>query len=399
MNKNGFKSQESFLSQEWRWWPLLPLYPYGKRKTICQELIPGQVWSLEQLQGLYYVAVPIRLTVVKVSGGLMLFNPLPPTKELLENLSRLISAHGPVKTIVLPTASGLEHKISLPALARAFPEAALWLCPGQWSFPISLPSSWLGIPKAKTKILLEDGIPHENECLWISLGPLNIGLGRFQEISCYHKKSKSLLVTDSLVGISSNPPALFNLDPTPLLFHARDKGNDPLIDTRNSRKKGWARLVLFASFLRPNDLSIPPITSVLSNSLKPGLRNLKSHFGFYPFAWDDGWDNSLGNLLGEERPLLQIAPVLERLVFPRAKESFLEWLEKIISIRGINWLIPAHYNAPLKFNSREIRGFKNKIKRRDWAPDNSNWKFLGFVDKTLLERGVVPADPTKGFIN
>ena len=52
--------------QYWGFWPLLPLYPYGRRRTLLSELIPGQLWSLEQLQGVYYVAVPVRLTVAKV---------------------------------------------------------------------------------------------------------------------------------------------------------------------------------------------------------------------------------------------------------------------------------------------------------------------------------------------
>ena len=37
--------------QSWPWWPLLPLYPYGQRATHVEELLPGQVWSFEQLQG------------------------------------------------------------------------------------------------------------------------------------------------------------------------------------------------------------------------------------------------------------------------------------------------------------------------------------------------------------
>ena len=37
--------------QRWSFWPLLPLYPYGRRRTLFSELIPGQLWSLEQLQG------------------------------------------------------------------------------------------------------------------------------------------------------------------------------------------------------------------------------------------------------------------------------------------------------------------------------------------------------------
>ena len=32
--------------QHWPWWPLLPLYPYGRRRTLVRELIPGQILSL-----------------------------------------------------------------------------------------------------------------------------------------------------------------------------------------------------------------------------------------------------------------------------------------------------------------------------------------------------------------
>ena len=403
MGKSNF-SDKSFSpleikakDQNWPWWPLLPLYPYSRKRTVFKELITGLVWSLEQLQGLYYVAVPVRMTVVKINGGLMVYNPLPPTKELLEKLSSLISNHGPIKSIVLATASGLEHKISMPSIARCFPDAELWLCPGQWSFPLSLPLDWLGIPKSRTKILMEDGFPHHDCCDWLSLGPIDIGLGRFQEISCYHKTSKALLVTDALVGISSTPPELFDLDPTPILFHSRERGDEALLDSIALREKGWARLVLFASFLRPYSLSIPSLGSVVINSFKPGLRNLKSHFGIYPFSWTDSWTDSLDELLGKNEPLLQIAPVIERLIFPRSKRIFLEWLQSLKSLNGIKFLIPAHYNAPLKFSSREVKRFTRKITKRKWAPSHENWGFLYSIDKALLERGVVPIDPMSRF--
>ena len=99
---NFSKSQRSEVpatEQEWPWWPLFPLYPYGRRRTVFRELIKGQIWSLEQLQGLYYVAVPVRLTVVKVSGGLMIFNPPPPTKELRKILAQLEALHDLVQGI------------------------------------------------------------------------------------------------------------------------------------------------------------------------------------------------------------------------------------------------------------------------------------------------------------
>ena len=43
--------------QRWPWWPLLPLYPYGRRRTLVRELIPGQLWSVEQLLGVWYVEI------------------------------------------------------------------------------------------------------------------------------------------------------------------------------------------------------------------------------------------------------------------------------------------------------------------------------------------------------
>ncbi len=383
--------------QLWNWWPLLPLYPYGRRRTFVKEIIPKKIWSFEQLQGLYYVAVPVRLTVVKVEGGLMLVNPLPPTKELLHSLNALEKVYGPVLSIVLPTASGLEHKIALPAMARSFPEATLWVCPGQWSFPFGLPLSWLGIPSNRTKLLIEDGVPHSESCTWISLGPLDIGLGRFQEISCFHRPTGALLVTDSLIGIEAEPPELFSKDPTPLLFHARDRGDQPLLDSPELRRRGWARVVLFSSFLRPECLDIPPLLDVLKYAFRPGLINSKAHFGLFPFSWKKGWEKSAEELIGRKGPLLQIAPVLERLVFPRAKEAILDWLDELSRLKGMRMMVSAHYSRKVPFGSGQVKRLKNSISKRPWAISSGNWSFLNGLDSTLLRGGIVPKDPLETF--
>ena len=379
--------------QRWPWWPLLPLYPYGRRRTVFTELIPGQIWSLEQLQGVYYVAVPVRLTVAKVPGGLMLVNPLPPTRELRQFITSLEQEHGPVLTIVLPTASGLEHKLPLAPLARAFPNAEIWVSPGQWSFPIPLPSSWLGIPSRRTKVLLDDGVPHPEVCQWLSLGPLDLGVGRFQEISCFHQPSGALLVTDALVGISAEPPALFDLDPTPLLFHARERGDEPLDDSVEARRRGWARLVLFASYLRPERLEVPSTAQVLRLALRRGLRSPRSHFGLYPFQWLSGWQDSAKALMGDEEPCLQVAPVLERLVLPRAQNTLMSWLNSAAELDGVQWLIPAHYSAPIAFTSHRIQEFSQQLAERHWGNNQGNWAFLASIDTKLLELGVVPSKP------
>jgi len=75
--------------QRWPWWPLLlPLYPYGRRRSLTRCLIPEQIWAVEQLQGVCYVAVPIRMTVVSISHGLMLYAPVPPTGEVRQTITR-----------------------------------------------------------------------------------------------------------------------------------------------------------------------------------------------------------------------------------------------------------------------------------------------------------------------
>lgn len=377
----------------WPWWPLLPLYPYGQRRTLLRELVADQVWGFEQLHGVLYVAVPIRMSVVRVAGGLMLYAPVPPTDEVRRELRRLEQRWGPVRTIVLPTSSGLEHKVPVPAMARAFPAATVWVSPYQWSFPVPLPLPWLGFPGDRTRVLLADGVPHPGELSWFPLGPLHLGLGTFMEVACFHKASGSLLLTDALVGIPAHPPALFEEDPTPLLFHARDQGQEPLLDSPERRRRGWRRMVLFASFLQPAGVRVPPLREVLAQAWAPGLRRAAAYFGFYPFRWEDGWEREFEALLNDGALRLQVAPVLERLVFPRSRETLLAWLRQVSAIEGLARLIPAHYAAPLDCSAADLLALAAELERRPWAPSGGSWEFLANLDARLLQWGLVPERP------
>ncbi len=379
--------------QRWPWWPLLPLYPYGRRRTLVRELIPDQVWSFEQLQGVFYVAVPIRMTVVRLRQGLLLYAPVAPTGEVLAALAELAQRFGPVTTIVLPTASGLEHKLPVPAMARAFPDAAVWVAPGQWSFPLPLPLAWLGFPAQRTRVLVEEGLPHADELDWRLLGPLDLGLGTFSEVACLHRASGSLLITDALVAISPDPPELFNADPTPLLFHARERGNQPLLDTPELRRTGWGRLVLFASYLRPDPLRVPAWSEVLRQAFRPGLRSPRTYFGLYPFRWQPGWEAALEQLVPQGVPQLQVAPVLERLVFPRARGALVQWLHQLAGLPGVRWLIPAHYTAPIACAGEQLEQLAEHLDQRRWAPSDANWATLARLDGWLLRLGLVPEQP------
>ena len=380
-------------SQQWPWWPLLPLYPYGRRRTLVRELIPGRVWSFEQLQGVWYVAVPIRMTVLRLDrGGLLLYAPVAPTAELLAAVRTLEERHGPVCTIVLPTSSGLEHKLPVPAMARAFPQAEVWVSPAQWSFPVALPLPWLGFPAGRTRVLFEDGEPHAEQLAWCPLGPLDLGLGSFLEVACLDRASGCLLVTDALVSLPAEPPAIFDLDPTPLLFHARERGDQPLRDTPELRRRGWRRLLLFANYLRPAPLDVPPLPEVLRQALAPGCRDPRSHFGLYPFRWRPEWEAEAAALTDPPGGRLQVAAVLERLVFPRQRQPLLRWIRELAGQGEARWLVPAHYEAPLPISPEQLRDLADGLEARPWAPDAGSWSFLAGIDRTLVRLGLGPGD-------
>lgn len=377
--------------QRWPWWPLLPLYPYGRRRTLVRELIPERLWAFEQLQGVWYVAVPIRMSVLRVPDGLLLYAPVAPTAEVLEELRRLEERWGPVRAMVLPTASGLEHKLPVPAMARAFPAATVWVTQRQWSFPINLPQAWLGFPAGRTRVLLEDGVPYPEQLAWEALGPLDLGLGTFLEVACLDHATGALLLTDALVSIPVEPPPIFDLDPTPLLFHARERGNEPLRDDPQARRRGWARLVLFANYLRPEPLDVPPIAEVVREAFAPGCRDARSHFGLFPFRWRPGWQQQAEALLSEEgRP--QVAAVLERLVFPRQRQALVRWLRALAALGELRCLVGAHYAAPVPIDAGGLRELADGLERRPWAVDGGSWSFLATLDRALVRAGVVPGD-------
>ncbi|MEL6139337.1 MAG: DUF4336 domain-containing protein, partial [Cyanobacteria bacterium J06628_6] len=53
----------------WPFWPVVPLYPYGQRRTLRQEVVKDTIWTFDQMQGTLYVVVPVRMTVVRLAAG------------------------------------------------------------------------------------------------------------------------------------------------------------------------------------------------------------------------------------------------------------------------------------------------------------------------------------------
>ena len=78
----------------WSFWYTLPIYPFGKRQTIRKEVVKDTVWTFDQIQGIFYVVVPIRMTVVKLrEGGLLVYAPIAPTPECIRLITELVKKY------------------------------------------------------------------------------------------------------------------------------------------------------------------------------------------------------------------------------------------------------------------------------------------------------------------
>ena len=67
--------------KDWSWpfWYLVPIYPYNQKRTIRREIVKDWIWTFEQVQGIFYVVVPIRMTVIRLEkGGLLVYAPRCP---------------------------------------------------------------------------------------------------------------------------------------------------------------------------------------------------------------------------------------------------------------------------------------------------------------------------------
>ena len=399
--QNIIQPQNSNNSSEynWRFWQVVPIYPYGKRRTLRKEVVKDTIWTFDQLQGIFYVVVPIRMTIIKLAaGGLLVYAPVAPTPECIRLVRELETQHGEVKYIILPTISGLEHKVFVGPFARHFLQAQIFVAPNQWSFPVNLPLSWLGFPTKRTRVLPADSnlTPFADEFDYAILEKIDLRLGHFEEVALFHKRSRTLLVTDSVVSIPETPPEIIELDLYPLLFHARDSATEAIADTDPNRRKGWQRICLFAMYFRSSVLEIPKWSETFINAFKSPNKSKYAYFGLYPFQWQDNWQDSFNKLRGNGR--LLVAPILQTLILNRAPQATLNWADRIATW-NFNRLIPCHFDSPLEVTPQEFRQAFSFLEKYPAKVTNSlpkeDFQLLKNIDKVLCKPGLVPRPKDK----
>ena len=343
---------------EWKLWPALPVAPYSRRKTMRQDLGNG-VWIFDQLIGIYYVHVPIRMTVIAINQqqkqdrGLLVYAPIAPTKECLTLLQELIDEYGPIKYIILPSVA-VEHKVNAGPFARQFPDAEFYAVAKQYSFPIPLPNEFLGLPPW-TKPLTERssnslfGDEIDFEVLTVKPGPGSM----YQDVALVHKPSKTLVVCDAIFGVTNEPPDILTMEPEytrALLFHARDEKDEIPPDTPENRRKGWRRIVLLFNFFFPGsgmgDLSLRPVIEA--------LKTPKYEFGWggwMPFTWRaDAEGKDFDTYSDNGKPC--IYPVVQ-IILARDPKAVENWVDTVTQWK-FDRVIPAHINAPLKISPAEF---------------------------------------------
>lgn len=316
-----------------------PLGPVFQRNTLRREVEKGSVWVFEQTQALesFSVYTPVRMTVIKLkSGGLWVHAPVAPTDECLALLKEL---DGPVEYIVLPTFA-YEHKIFVGPFSRKFPSAKVYVTPYLWSFPLNLPPQFFGIFPAG--VLMDDDktLPWSAEIEQKTFLPPTIGTFgsyiRTCEVAFYHKRSRTLMVTDAVIYIPSEPPQV--IPRQGLLDAARDgwlaryvsgdlsseevkqiANTQPVADTPENRRRGWMRMTLLVLFFMPFNLLQP--------------------------------DSSFKAISDR----LIVGPVVETLVYSKVPRTVTAWVDSICKDWNFKQIIPCHFDAPIPSSPEEFR--------------------------------------------
>ncbi|PRW18341.1 lysine--trna ligase [Chlorella sorokiniana] len=314
-----------------------PLGPITRRATIRKDLVRGTIWGFEQPQSLggSNVTTNVRMTIVRLqSGGLWVHAPIAPTRECVRMVKQLEQETGEkVKYIVLPT-FGYEHKIFVGPFSRRFPKAEVWVAPSQWSWPINLPVQFFGI--FPNGVLRSDATdtPWAEE-IEQKVFESSVGIGPYIECAFFHKKTRTLLVTDAVISVPNTPPELVPpenlLDAAARNFFINVLSGDlaaqpvdgvplkPTELTPAARNLGWRRMALQILYIVPGDLRDP----------KKGFLAIANR--------------------------LIVGPILKTLVFSTTPEVTRAWVDSICADWAFTSIIPAHFTAPIPATPSDFR--------------------------------------------
>ncbi|GKY97298.1 hypothetical protein MPSEU_000688200 [Mayamaea pseudoterrestris] len=381
-------------------WGILPVGPYKTKKTIRETIVSNQLWTLDQKFGILNVQVPVRMTIMKLSGGgLLVYNPIAATKECLALVNDICRTHGPIKHILVGSVA-LEHKVYAGVFAQKFKDAQVWLTPGQYSFPSNLPESFLGFPAGRTRMMprtIEDAPQDWKQDLDIAvLGPIISRDGAFAETVLLHKPTKTLVCTDTALQVTDEVPSIYEQtdDHEPLLYHARDTVTDIVQDTPATRRKGWRRICLFGLYFMPSAITIKDAKTAIDER-RPDIDS--DFLGIYPWDWDGDEEASWKGLTGDRGVL--VAPILQVLLLNRSPVEVLDFANKVAKW-PVQRIIPAHLKNNIKATAKDYRaafGFleASGVPKGFPKPLDADLQTLRDAEVSLIASGAIAKAPPK----
>ena len=280
--------------------------PFQNRATYRYNL-GRKAWALEQLLTFANVTATIRCMAMQLeSGGLWVHSPQYPTGEFLQLLGELGQ---PVEHVVLPC-NALEHKAPMQAFLAKFPNAQVWISPGQYgpfgSCGQSRNEKAVKMPYRVDGILGSDVPPWADEfeiaTLYVDI-PQNAG--PVSEVAFCHRPSQTLVATDAVVYIPPSPSDIYTT-----YFDRSTVFDDPTF---------WPRTVLQAVFL--------PLRTD-AEGLYPGFAALRGR--------------------------LVRAPILRAFADARAPKPVRDWILTIS-----NWkfdrIVSSHFASPIQASPSDVK--------------------------------------------
>lgn len=222
------------------------------------------------------------------------------------------------------------------------------------------------------------------------MGPVISRDGAFGETVFFHKDTKTLLCTDTVVEVTDDVPKIFDSDPNPLLYHARTTITDIVEDTEEIRKQGWRRVVLFGLFFMPSAIDIKDADVALANR-RPDINS--DFAGIYPWDWVGDDVASFKALQGG----LLVAPILQKLILNRYPIETLDFADKVARW-PIERIIPAHLKNNLKYTGKDYRAAFSFLEVGGVAPGlpkplAADFKTLDDAEINLMESGAIVKCP------
>lgn len=204
----------------------------------------------------------------------------------------------------------------------------------QWSWPINLPAQFFGIFPTG---ILKDG---DTTTPWASeidqkVLVSSVGIGPYIEVAFFHKKTRSLIVTDAVVSVPERPSELVAdadlIDAAKSNFFVKVLAGDlaevpvngiplqPKELTPAVRDLGWRRMALQILYIVPGDLRDPT----------KGFKAVANK--------------------------LIVGPILKTLVFSTEPELSKDWIDSICRDWNFRQIIPAHFDAPVRATPADLR--------------------------------------------